>query len=157
MAWRDRLLRASFRGVHFEVEDHETEAAGRRVQVHEYPGRDEPYAEDLGRRTTEYNIEAYVIGDDYAFQRDRLVDACAEAGAGTLVHPYLGTRRAVCTQCTVAERTAEGRMARLSLAFVDAGRNAYPAAQPDTATAVDSAAAAANAALQERFAQDFVL
>ena len=28
MAWKDRLLRASFRGVEFGIESHDTQAAG---------------------------------------------------------------------------------------------------------------------------------
>ena len=53
MPWRDRLLDASFRGAAFRVESHSAEAAGRRAAVHQYPGRDTPYAEDLGRRVSE--------------------------------------------------------------------------------------------------------
>lgn len=69
MSWRDRLLPASFRGAEFLVDSHSTEAAGRRAAVHEYPGRDTPYAEDLGRRTGEYRIQGYVLGEDYLHSR----------------------------------------------------------------------------------------
>ena len=107
---------------------HETEApiAGRRVAVHEYPGRDEPFVEDLGRRTKRWTVEAFVVGDDYAAIRDRLIDACDMPGAGELVHPYLGSLQVACTACSLTERTREGRMARLSLEFVEAGANQYP-------------------------------
>ncbi|EPR0211413.1 DNA circularization N-terminal domain-containing protein, partial [Escherichia coli] len=47
MAWKDRLVEASFRGVPFKVED-EGAPVGRRVETHEYPNRDKPYTEDLG-------------------------------------------------------------------------------------------------------------
>ncbi len=64
MAWRDQLLPATFRGVPFEVDAHDTVAAGRRAHVHEYPGRDDPWTEDLGRRTSEYTLDAYLVGDN---------------------------------------------------------------------------------------------
>ena len=147
MAWRDRLLRASYRGAAFHVAAHTSEAAGRRVAVHEYPGRDLPYAEDVGRRTSEYTLQAYVLGPDYDVARDALVAACALPGAGRLVHPTLGERQVVCTGCTVSERSDEGGMARVTLALVEAGEARYPAATPDTAAALAAAAEGAGEAL----------
>ena len=46
----ENLRPASFRGVAFEVESH-SESGGRRVELHEYPLRDTPYAEDLGKKS----------------------------------------------------------------------------------------------------------
>ena len=132
MAWRDRLLDASFRGAPFRVESHSAEAAGRRAAVHEYPGRDVPYAEDLGRRASEHRIQGYVLGPDYDRARDRLVAACAAPGPGRLVHPYLGELDALCTGCTVSERSGEGGVARVTLTLVEAGEARYPAATADT-------------------------
>ncbi|HHG0355951.1 TPA: DNA circularization N-terminal domain-containing protein, partial [Escherichia coli] len=48
MTWKDRLQGASFRGVPFKVEE-ESAGTGRRVETHEYPNRDKPYTEDLGK------------------------------------------------------------------------------------------------------------
>ena len=45
----ENLRPASFRGVAFEVGSH-SESGGRRVELHEYPLRDAPYAEDLGKK-----------------------------------------------------------------------------------------------------------
>ncbi|EGK8325810.1 DUF2313 domain-containing protein [Escherichia coli] len=61
--WRDNLYDASFRGVPFSVESDEG-SFGRRVQVHEYPNRDKPYTEDLGRATRRLTINAYLVGAD---------------------------------------------------------------------------------------------
>ena len=150
MTWRDRLLPASYRGATFRVESHSATPAGRRVQVHEYPGRDTPYVEDLGQRTPEYEIQGYLVGDEYARERDALVATCTRRGPGTLVHPYLGTLEVVCTECNVSERTQEGRMARVRLTFRHAGRNRYPAMSADTAAAVNAAADVADAAAQRQ-------
>jgi len=43
------------------------------VQVHEFPQRDVPYAEDLGRKNRELKISALVVGDDVFQRRDRLM------------------------------------------------------------------------------------
>lgn len=88
MTWKDRLQDASFRGVPFKVEE-ESAGTGRRVETHEYPNRDKPYTEDLGKVTFRPSITAYVVGDDCFDQRDRLIDALNKPGPGTLVHQLL--------------------------------------------------------------------
>lgn len=79
MTWKDRLQDASFRGVPFKVEE-ESAGTGRRVETHEYPNRDKPYTEDLGKITFRPSITAYVVGDDCFDQRDRLIDALNKPG-----------------------------------------------------------------------------
>jgi prophage DNA circulation protein len=108
--------------------------------VHEYPGRDEPFVEDMGLKAREFALTAYVIGTDYQADRDALIDACAKGGAGTLVHPYYGTLNVMCTGCTVSESTGEGGMAVFSLKFMDAGQNALPSGNEDTRAGVVDAA-----------------
>ena len=156
MAWRDGYLRASFRGIRFEVGAHETQG-GRRVQGHQYPGRDEPFTEDLGRRAKTFTVEAYIVGDDYMLRRDALVVACDRAGAGTLVHPYFGVRRVNCERWRLSERTSEGRMCRIQLTFAEAGRNRFPISIVDLKALVRTRAASARTALFERFARKFKL
>ena len=157
MAWRDNLVQASFRGVEFQVDETEAPIAGRRLAVHEYPGRDEPFVEDLGRRTKRWTIEAFVIGDDYADARDRLIEACDTMGPGELVHPYLGALQVACESCELTERTREGRMARFALAFVEAGENQYPSAAANTSDTVRSRGGAAIPPIIEQFIEGFGL
>ena len=152
MAWRDRLRPASYRDAAFHIERPDALTAGRRVQVHDYPGRDDPYTEDLGHVTPEYSITGYLVGDDYPALRDRLIAACARPGAGSLIHPYLGAVHVACTECRVSESTRDGRMAHVQMTFVSAGRNRYPTADVDTAAAVTSAADAVDTAAQSQLA-----
>ena len=83
MTWRDDLRPASFRGIHFFVAA-DSSRFGRRVVVHTYPQRDKPYVEDLGRRSREYQFDAFVIGPNYMEDRDAFIAACEEPGAGEL-------------------------------------------------------------------------
>ena len=71
MSWREELIQATFRGVAFFVQGHEGEV-GRRVQVHEFPLREKPWAEDMGRKARTFTLDAYVLGSDYMQQRDAL-------------------------------------------------------------------------------------
>ncbi|MBA1998636.1 DNA circularization protein, partial [Escherichia coli] len=126
MTWKDRLQDASFRGVPFKVEE-ESAGTGRRVETHEYPNRDKPYTEDLGKITFRPSITAYVVGDDCFDQRDRLIDALNKPGPGTLVHPTYGELK-VCVdgEVRVSTSKSEGRIVRFDLKFVEAGELSYP-------------------------------
>lgn len=160
MTWRESLRRvqladgrqligASFRGVPFLVESAER-SGGRRTVVHEFPLRDEPVIEDLGRTVRTLSIEGYVLGDSYLAQRDALLAALEdEAGPGELVHPYYGTVRAVCSSMTTRESVAEGGVARFALEFtVVPPAPPAPVESPDLPAAVTASAAAAQEATE---------
>ena len=101
------LLRpASFRGVSFQVNGTDL-GAGRRVQVHEYPQRDQPWVEDLGRATREIAFDGFLIGADYVDQANQLLAALETAGAATLVHPWLGSMQ-VCLSAPARVRFDSG-------------------------------------------------
>lgn len=154
MAWRDSLLPASFRGVRFRVRAHES-VGGRRLQTHEYPGQDEPFTEDLGRRVRSFQVDAYLVGDDYMSRRDALLDACERAGPGELVHPYRGRRRVACDRYRLVETLSEGRMCRIEMQLVEAGRNRYPTSAAVPGAALSSAADAARLAAAAQFQDAF--
>jgi prophage DNA circulation protein len=138
MSWRDELQPASFRGVGFGVVDIET-LFGRRNELHEYPLRDDPYAEDLGRKAREFTINAFVIGSDYFADRDALVSAIEDDPTpGTLVHPTLGTKTVVPKECRVIFKNTEGGIEYFQLTFVEAGANQYPSSLSDTSFFTDA-------------------
>ena len=149
MVWKNELKTASFRGVPFQVEG-ENASIGRRIQTHQFPGRDKPYSEDLGRIALRPNITAYVIGDDCFAQRDRLIDALNTPGPGTLIHPTLGEMKVcVADQIKVSTASNEGRMVRFDLHFVEAGELAYPQADTATASALVSSGSAVDDAVSQ--------
>ncbi|AEI76554.1 Mu-like prophage FluMu DNA circulation protein [Cupriavidus necator N-1] len=125
MSWRDELRPASFRGVAFETRGHEL-GGGRRLARHEYPQRDEPYLEDMGKKAREYKVQAFVIGPDYRAARDALLEALEQSGPGELVHPFFGRRSVVAGEFGLKESTEEGGMATFSLVFTEAGKLAEP-------------------------------
>jgi prophage DNA circulation protein len=132
MSWIDRYREASFRNVKFFVSSHE-KSGGRRGVVHEFPNQDDPTVEDMGRRARKFNIDAYVLGDDYDLLRNELLEAIEQRGAGTLVHPYLGTMQVVCLGYNLRETSGETRVARFDLQFVQtAEKVASPSSIVDT-------------------------
>lgn len=128
MSWKDNLQDASLRGIAFKVDSDEA-TFGRRVQVHEYPNRDKPWAEDLGRATRRFSVQAYLIGDDFFEQRNRLIEAIEKPGSCTLVHPYYGEMTVVVDDAIrVSHSQSEGRMCRISFSFVESGELSFPTA-----------------------------
>ena len=118
--WRTQLRPASFRGARFFVDTVNFET-GRRWADHEYPARNTPFAEDLGRSQRVWRFTGYTIGDDFLAARDRLVAACEEDGPGELVHPTLGTVQAACRVITATEERERGRFCSLAFEFAEAG------------------------------------
>lgn len=151
MAWKDRLQDASFRGVPFKVED-ESSPVGRRVETHEYPNRDKPYTEDIGKITSRPSFSAYVVGDDCFDQRDRLIEALNKLGPGTLIHPTYGEMN-VCVdgEIRVSTTKTEGRMVRFDLKFVEAGELSYPTSGAATAKVLSSSCSALDDCISDGF------
>lgn len=150
-AWRDQLQTASFRDVEFFVDSHET-ALGRRVQVHEFPQRDKPFAEDLGRKARTITLTAYVIGPSYMAARDKLAAAIEQPGNGKLIHPYLGEMQCAVTDCRLSESTAEGGKAAFSISLVEAGANLFTTSSESTAATVTARADFTSDKVQSAFA-----
>ncbi|HIH8978117.1 TPA: DNA circularization protein [Serratia marcescens] len=149
--WKSRLQPASFRGVPFSVESDEG-TFGRRVQTHEYPNRDKPYTEDLGRATRRFTISAYLIGDDYIDQRDRLIAAVDTPGPGTLVHPNYGEMAiSVDGEVRVSHSNNEGRMCRISFSFVEAGELSFPTSGVATGQVLVSSCSALDDSIGDAF------
>ena len=136
--WLSKLRPASFRGVAFFVEA-TSGAVGRRVVSHEFPKRDMPFTEDLGRKQQSFTLECYVVGSDYFSARNAILAACEKEGPGELVHPYLGSKNVVCTTCQVQESSDAGGIARFTLTFLEAGEKSLPLVGLDATAKLTSA------------------
>ena len=134
--WRDELHPASFRGVPFHV-DSDSMPVGRRTQLHEYPQRDKPLVEDMGRVTRVTKLVAFVVGDDCFVKRDDLLNALDQPGPGELIHPWFGRMTVTATNCNVTHERREGGVVRFDLEFVEDGEKGFPAGVPNAARQVE--------------------
>lgn len=151
MSWRAKLRKSSYNGAAFFIESSDPEI-GRRVQVTEYPQRDDPYTEDMGRKARRFDIEAIVLGPDYMTARDALMRELEKPGPGTLVHHYLGEMRVRLLECRgPRESTREGGKASFRLSFIEAGEEPSPTQAPETGGEVTAAADAAQTAAKASF------
>ncbi len=139
MVWSDRLFESSFRGVPFLIKGTKT-SGGRRGSDHEFTNREQPYADDTGRKQRKFSITAFLVGggeqvdqfvgspferrittEHYFEQRDALIAAIETRGPGTLIHPYFGVLEVVCRSYTVVEDAMKGRGCTIELSFTEAG------------------------------------
>jgi len=164
--WRRRLRTASFKGAPFYV-DQQGQSSGRRTVTHEYPKRDLPYAEDMGRAAYRYQMTGYLIqspgGDglrpngmwhDYSLNRDFLRSKLDSLGPGVLVDPYNpdlghltdyagGVLTFMCERYTCQESRERGGYAAFEMTFVEAGAVANPPQAVDSSQQVQTVADAA--------------
>ncbi|KAA6176198.1 DNA circularization protein [Pseudomonas veronii] len=148
--WPEMLNKASFRGVPFAVYGGDARF-GRRLALHEYPGRDKPYIEDMGRSTRRIRMSGFLVTDSLVYgggnvlaQRDALVAAVEAAGPGALMHPTLGALKVSVPSegLSVVERWDMGRYFEISIVFIESGNRVFPSITTSTGSLLDKLAAA---------------
>ena len=140
MAWRDDYRPGSFRGVPFNLRT-SSRTGGRRTILDEYPLRDKPSTQDMGRSARKFTLTMVVSGAGYMAARDKLIEALEDKGTGTLVHPYYGEMQvAVLGDYSCEESTAEGGRATISQTFVESGEEVRPDNKPLTGAQANAAA-----------------
>jgi len=145
--WRDNLVPASFRGAVFHVES-SSRASGRRTVVHQYPKRNQPYSEDMGREVVRWNFTGYLIlrdkgiGGNLLSQIGNLLGALEADEAGMLIHPTLGAMLVMCERYSYSDKRTAGGYVEFDMQFVEAGS---PAMMPsiDIGSNLSSSAGAA--------------
>jgi len=72
--WRDAVLPASFRGISFLIPQTSV-PVGMKGPLHEFPQRDTPFFEQMGKQAQVHKMTAWVVGDDCFERRDKLIEA----------------------------------------------------------------------------------
>lgn len=132
-AWRDELMPARFGNCWFHVDSGARES-GRRIVVHEYPKKDLPYAEDMGRSAIQFTVRGYCITyprdvdptmplymRDYRIARNLLQEELDTGGAQTLQLPTFRPVRCVCQHYRMSEEAKFGGYVVFDMQFVEVG------------------------------------
>lgn len=128
--WLNSLWPASYKGVPFQVES-DSEKGGRRKAVHQFPGRDDPFIEDLGEDKREFSVTAYVASDAADTDADAISSICAQPGAGSLVLPLHGPLNVQCLTFKRGRKGDKHGYIAFELEFV---RDGATTAQPSTSS-----------------------
>ena len=129
--WRDQMLPASFRGIDFLIPQASV-PVGMKVQLHEFPQRDEPFAEQLGKQAQVHRLVCWIIGDDCFERRDKFMEAVQTPGAGELVHPWLGRMQVKAGEAELTHDFKQGGMAAFAVTFYPDIPLKFPAAKVNT-------------------------
>jgi prophage DNA circulation protein len=134
-AWRAALMPANFDGNPFHVESNAKES-GQRIVVHEFPKRDFPYAESMGRKAIEFTVRGYCICypsdtsdplfmKDYRRARDLLQARLDLGGPGVLQLPTFtfptSPMNVVCQRYRLTEEDRFGGYCTFDMSFVELG------------------------------------
>jgi prophage DNA circulation protein len=149
--WRDAFMPAQYKGAQFFVESGGPES-GRRIVEHEFPKRDQPYAEDMGRRAIRVSVRAYCIQSarqpDYRQPRNALRSALETGGGGRLQLPFINLGQMVCERYKLTEEDKYGGYCVFDISFVEAGAAGQGTA--NTATQTIEAAQAMSAMIVQQ-------
>lgn len=116
--WRKNLRPASFRGVQFEVSTRNY-VGGRRLATREYPKRDEPTNEDMGRKARLFTISAFLFGRAYLGARNSLLEALEQEGPGEYVDPWGLSYSVVVSKFSTTEELGKGGYVAFTIDFVE--------------------------------------
>lgn len=144
--WRDQLLPAMFRGQQFHMESIGRES-GTHVVTHQFPKRDIPYSEPMGRRAFEFTIKAYCIAypfdsnqplyqRDYRTPRNNLINVLDAGLPGILQLPTLPPLTVLCTRYRISEEEKLGGYCTFDITFVEYGVKPTMSAQDTFAQAI---------------------
>jgi prophage DNA circulation protein len=129
--WRVHLLPANFAGRFFHVEAGSMES-GRRIVTHEFPKKNFPYSEDMGKRATEFTVRGYILQypsdtgvnlykKDYTIARNELQERLDTGGYGTLQLPMMKPMIVVCPRYRMTEEEKIGGYVVFDMTFVEFG------------------------------------
>ena len=144
--WRKALMPASFNGARFHCEANSRES-GRRIVQHQFPKKDLPYAEDMGRAAREFSVRGYCIvfpydseytlySRDYRRARDELVKQLEAEGPGTLQLPTQPSQQVVCPRYRLSEEERFGGYCVIDMTFQEYGLDPSVVAKVATAQAI---------------------
>jgi prophage DNA circulation protein len=134
----------------FHVET-STRASGRRIVVHQYPKRNIPYAEDMGRDAVKWSFTAYLILRDKGIagnlltQIADLIDSLESDEAGMLIHPTLGEMLCMCDRYSYSDQRMKGGYVEFEMQFVEAGAAVMSMALTDASGMLSQSADGAEA------------
>lgn len=146
-----KFIKPSFKGASFYCEASSL-TFGRRVANHEFPQYDKPYSEDMGKLQDAIKLNAWVTGDNWEADRDKLIKVCKEIGSGILVHPDLGEMLVQVGSCEcIEDKQNKARRADFSLVFYETTEEGFPSIQENTISAIQDAAISGKFKLADAF------
>jgi prophage DNA circulation protein len=130
--WRDQLLPATFAAQQFHCQVNSRDG-GQRLVVHEFPKRDLPYAEAMGRHAMTFTVRGYCIvypfdtslplyRRDYRIARDNLIKVLDAGQPAVLQLPTQAPMWVACSQYRMTEEERFGGYCVFDMTFIEYGK-----------------------------------
>jgi prophage DNA circulation protein len=116
--------------IQFNVESSDFNL-GRRVVVHEFVQRDNPFVEDLGRKNRSQTINGFLVANkennfNPFLERDFLIKLIETDGEGVFTNPFYGELTGHITDFNITETsTKEGGLVAFTFTFIEAGKKVF--------------------------------
>lgn len=150
----EETIQVTFKGVPFLVET-ETQEGGRKVTVHEYPGSDTRFVEDLGKKPGIFRLKGFVSGDTWVQDARRLTTVLEEEDEGSLELSIFGIVKVKSQAFTkTLNQITLGRV-DFQITFLVSTPNPSPIETTSSVETVASAVVEVLEATQENFAENF--
>ncbi len=155
MSVLDDLRPAVFNNVPFFIEGQSGDF-GHRVDVHEYPFRDDAWIDDLGQLLQRLTIRGFILDNngDLRTQHENII-AAINKGAGPLDHPRLGKFTAQPGRCRWSISDSNPSKIDLFLVFLPPEAEAKPEPKVETQEKVEDTAGMCLGGAAEDFADEF--
>lgn len=129
--WRDQLLPATYAGNQFHCDSNSREG-GQRIITHEFPKKDLPYSETMGRHAMQFTVRGYCIvfpsdtslplyQRDYRVPRNNLINALDAGQPALLQLPTQAPMMVVCTRYRMNEEEKLGGYCTFDMTFTEYG------------------------------------
>jgi len=154
VGWREDLKEASLDGVAFQYEEVNGDI-GADNAIHDVATSGRPVIEPISEGAELFTLNAWLVGEDYMIDRDRLIEVLRTPGTHRFVHPTRGTFQVgLASRVRTSERRTEQGMWRATFTLVVAEDQAFPLIR-DARTAVTDQVGVLNLSLLDAYQRRF--
>jgi len=148
------LIAVTYKGIPFFVRSEEKQS-GRKVAIHEYPGSDIRFVEDLGKIPDIFTVNGFVHGENWKSEARRLSHTLDEATEGVLEFVFGIIKVKAQTYREVVSQTEVG-VVDFYITFLRTVNNPAPVKAKSTKQTVSKNTEDLLQAVEESFAEQFV-
>jgi len=149
-------IEAKFKNVPFFVRT-ETQAGGRKVAVSEYPGSDNRFVEDMGKKPGIYTVKGFVSGEDWRQRSRRLTTVLEESTEGDLELSTFGIIRVKAQTFTKTVNQTELGFVYFDITFLVTTPNPSPVIASSNQETVAKTAVDVLEVVQTNFSENFTV
>ena len=130
---------ASFLGINFEVESHNSEF-GHRSSSKSFPFKNTFVIQKFGKMQSSTKVKGFIIGKNVFKIRDQIKNYIEEGTEGELIHPFLGRLIVYCQKLTVSEEVNRKGKCAIEFEFVESSKEIPLKPKINTKALVESSA-----------------